>query len=65
MEKKFNLTNNTDCGTCSHKIVCCRDVKKSCGNYELGTTSGTGCLQCLHRANIGKEPCFYCKHHSE
>lgn len=61
---KFNLTDNTDCGNCSHKNVCCIDVKKLCSNYEPLTADGSGCLTCAHRDKIGKEPCFYCEHHT-
>ena len=74
---KFNVDvkKETDCGSCIHWIVCKvgnPEKRKTCLNYEFGTSADTTCNGCIHRhtrytrdevvhGTPNRIPCWICR----
>jgi hypothetical protein len=70
-EVKFNVEIDKEdkCSTCTHNIVCGKNMERRCQNYQFGCSGENGCHGCLHRYTRwdGKDslPCFKCNEYSE
>lgn len=63
LDFKREVDEETDCGKCTHREVCDRNMEKRCENYVFGTSAASGCQGCLHkytRYDKDPVPCFSC-----